>query len=46
MIKVPSEGTNNPIDKVIFYKKPKGRNLSPAVLKDKDVQEMVSICVA
>ena len=43
MIKVPSEGNDNPINKVIFYKKPKGRNLSPAVLEDKEVQEMVSI---
>ena len=42
MIKVPSEGNDNPIDKVIFYKKPKGKNLLPAVLQDKEVQEMVS----
>lgn len=42
VIKVPSEGNDNPIDKVRFYKKPKGINHSPIVLKDKEVEEMVS----
>ena len=41
MIRVPSEGNDNPIDEVIFYKKPKGKNLPPAVLKVKEVKEMV-----
>ena len=42
MIQVPSEGNDNPIDKVIFYKKPKEKNLPPAVLKPKEVKQMVS----
>ena len=42
MIQVPSEGNDNPIDKVIFYKKPKGKNLPPAVLELEEVQQMVS----
>ena len=42
MIQVPSEGNDNPIDKVIFYKKPKEKNLPPAVLEPKEVKQMVS----
>ena len=44
MIKVPSEGSENPIEKVIFYQKPKGKNLPPAVLEPKEVRDMVSLC--
>jgi hypothetical protein len=42
MIKVPSEGNDNPIDKVIFYKKPKGKKVSPTVLKGEEVKAIVS----
>ena len=45
MIKVPSEGNDNPIDKVTFYKKPIGKNVSPAVLEDKKVKAMVSYSI-
>lgn len=45
MIKVPSEGNDNPIDEVTFYKKPIGKNVSPAVLKDNEVKAMVSYAI-
>ena len=44
MIQVPSEGSENPIEKVIFYKKPKGKNLPPVVLEPKEVKDMVNLC--
>ena len=44
MIQVPSEGIENPTEKVLFYKKAKGKNHPPAVLMSKEVKDMVRIC--
>ena len=42
---IPSEGTDNPIKDVIFYKKTKGKNQSPIVLMPEEVDAMVSVSI-
>ena len=43
MIEIPSEGKDNPVKAVIFYKKNKGKNQPPVVLMPEEVNEMVSV---
>ena len=43
MIEIPSEGTDNPVKAVLFYKKSKGKNQPPVVLTESEVNELVSI---
>jgi hypothetical protein len=40
-IKLPSESNDNPIDEILFYKKPKSGNNTIALLTKREVQEMV-----
>lgn len=43
MIKIPSEGRENPVQQVIFYRKPKGKNQPADVLVDEEVKDMVKV---
>lgn len=40
-IKLPSEMNDNPIDGILFYKKPKSGNDDIKLLTKREVQEMV-----
>jgi hypothetical protein len=40
-IKLPSEKNDNPIDEILFYKKPKSGNNDIELLTKREVQEMV-----
>ena len=41
-IKFSSENKDNPVNEVLFYRKPKGGSNPIEILTKKDVQEMVS----
>ena len=43
MIKIPSEDNENPVQKVIFYRKPKGKNQPADALINEEVKDMVSL---
>ena len=41
MIKVPSEVNENPVQQVIFYRKPKGKHQPAEALSNEEVKDMV-----
>ena len=44
MIKIPSEVNENPVQQVIFYRKPKGKHQPAEALSIEEVKDMVSYC--
>lgn len=44
-IKLPSEETDNPVDGIFFYKKPKNDGLPVELLKGEEIEKMVILLI-